>query len=143
VVCALGDWNGGYALYAVDGRPVFAFARAHDTLRVAGTEPLPPGPHRLAVTMTPTAGGGLLELACDGSGLASLSFEGGFPLALQHGGAALSLGRDRGFPVCDDYRPPAPWTGAIERVRVETPAAGLAPDAAGAGPEVERALRAD
>ena len=30
------------------------------------------------------------------------------------------LGRDRGLPVCDDYEPPFPWTGALHDVVIET-----------------------
>ena len=32
------------------------------------------------------------------------------------------VGRDRGFPVCDDYQPPFPFTGRIERLVLEVPA---------------------
>ena len=32
------------------------------------------------------------------------------------------VGRDRGFPVCDDYQPPAAFAGTIERVVIEVPA---------------------
>ena len=37
----------------------------------------------------------------------------------QHGGTALSLGRDRGFPVCDDYEVPFAWNGVLHEVVVE------------------------
>ena len=47
------------------------------------------------------------------------------PLRWQIGGAGLLVGRDRGFPVCDDYRPPFSFTGTIERLVLEVPA--LAP----------------
>ena len=48
-----------------------------------------------------------------------------FPLRWQIGGAGLLVGRDRGFPVCDDYQPPFAFTGTIERLVIEVPA--LAP----------------
>ncbi len=38
------------------------------------------------------------------------------PFRWQIGGAGLLVGRDRGFPVCDDYQPPAPFTGQIDKV---------------------------
>ena len=37
------------------------------------------------------------------------------PFRWQIGGTGLLIGRDRGFPVCDDYQPPAPFTGTITR----------------------------
>jgi arylsulfatase len=32
----------------------------------------------------------------------------------------LMLGRDRGLPVCGDYEPPFPWTGALHELVIET-----------------------
>ncbi len=49
VVFALGDWFGGYALYVVDGRAHFTFARAVDTLELAATTALGAGRHEIAV----------------------------------------------------------------------------------------------
>jgi arylsulfatase len=59
------------------------------------------------------------------------------PLRWQIGGAGLLIGRDRGFPVCDDYQPPFPFSGRLERVVIEVPA--LAPPEA--LQEVAAALR--
>jgi arylsulfatase len=42
------------------------------------------------------------------------------PFHWQIGGAGALIGRDRGFPVSDDYRPPAPFSGSIERVVLES-----------------------
>jgi arylsulfatase len=60
------------------------------------------------------------------------------PFVMQHGGAHLRLGHDRGFPVCDDYAPPFPWQGVIHRLHVETGASDGPPPA-----DLRRALRAD
>lgn len=137
VLCALGDWNGGYALYVLDdGRPAFTFARAGDVIRVVGSEPLVAGAHQVAVEMTPSEAGGVLSLTCDAAPLGSAAFDGMLPFALQHGGTGLCLGYDRGFPVCDDYRPPARWGGVLHRVTVETGSGRPVSD-------VEAALRAD
>jgi len=43
------------------------------------------------------------------------------PFSWQHGGAALVLGRDKGFPVCDDYAVPFPWNGTLHELIVEVP----------------------
>jgi len=37
----------------------------------------------------------------------------------------MLLGRDRGFPVCDDYTPPFPFTGTLRQLVLEIPS--LAP----------------
>jgi len=49
------------------------------------------------------------------------------PIALQHGGTGLRLGHDSGFPVSTRYQPPAPFTGVVHNVRIDTPGA-LLPD---------------
>ena len=46
VVLAIGDTFGGYALYLVDGRAHFTFARSADTLELAAPTPLAAGPAR-------------------------------------------------------------------------------------------------
>jgi arylsulfatase len=132
VLAALGDWNGGYALYAVEGRLAFAFSRGGEILRVVAASPLPAGRHRLGVH----GGAGCFALSVDDEPTGEVSFEGGLPFALQHGGAALRLGYDSGFPVCDDYAPPARWTGELHELVVES---GVAPPV----PDVRAALHAD
>jgi arylsulfatase len=116
VLAALGDWNGGWALYAADGRLVFAFSRGGELLRVASPETLTPGRHRLGATGSASH----FTLWCDDVSLAELDFEGGLPFALQHGGTGLCLGYDRGFPVADEYTPPAPWSGELHEVVIES-----------------------
>ena len=45
---------------------------------------------------------------------------GDLPFRWQIGGTGLLVGRDRGFPVCDDYLPPAPFTGTITNAVLES-----------------------
>jgi arylsulfatase len=59
------------------------------------------------------------------------------PFAFQHGGTALTIGYDRGFPVCDDYEPPFPWTGRISDVTLDTGQPGIDLD------QVRTALHSD
>ena len=47
VVFAVGDWFGGYAMYLVDGRVHFTFARSFDVLELAAATPLPSGRHQI------------------------------------------------------------------------------------------------
>jgi arylsulfatase len=132
VLAALGDWNGGWALYAVQRRLAFCFSRGGELLRVVGVSDLPAGRHRLGVTLED----GTFSLWCDDDPVGSLHFDGSLPFALQHGGAGLRLGYDSGFPVCDDYTPPALWTGTLYSLLIEPgPPAGP--------PEVRAALHAD
>jgi len=128
VLCALGDWHGGWALYAFGGRLAFTFSRAGEPLRVVSAAPIPPGRHRLAVS----GAGARFALWCDDVEIGALAFEGGLPFALQHGGTALCLGYDRGFPVVDDYSPPAPWNGTLHEVVVESGAPVPVADVRGA-----------
>jgi len=132
VLCALGDWHGGWALYAVDGRLAFAFNRAGEPLRAVSEVPIPPGRHRLAAT----GAGARFGLWCDDVEIGGLDFAGGLPFALQHGGTGLCLGYDRGFPVVEDYAPPAPWNGTLHEVVIESGAPAPAAD-------VRAALHAD
>jgi len=132
VVAAIGDWHGGWALYAVDGRLAFAFSRGGDILRAVAGTPLAPGRHRLGVH----GGAGCFVLSVDDETVGEVVFDGGLPVALQHGGAGLRLGYDVGFPVCDDYTPPAPWAGEVHTLEIES---GVAPPT----PDVRGALHAD
>jgi arylsulfatase A-like enzyme len=141
VICALGDWFGGYALYVVDGVPQFTFSRAGDSLQLTGTAPLPEGACTVVVSYTFGQGEepGTMELVVDGVRLDGIVVDGMLPLALQHGGAGLRLGFDSGFPVSPRYAPPAPFTGTVHSVTIETPGA-TAPRPAD---EVRAALHAD
>jgi hypothetical protein len=49
------------------------------------------------------------------------------------------LGRDKGFPVCDDYAVPFPWTGTLHEVVVEVPG----PTRPDPDTELREALRRD
>jgi arylsulfatase len=125
VICAMGDWFGGYALYVVEGVPHFTFARAADALELRGDAALAAG--RLAVTVVYTYGHGgtpgEMHLLVDEARVDGIAVDGVLPFALQHGGAGLRLGFDSGFPVSRRYVPPARFSGAIHFVRIETPGA--------------------
>jgi len=61
------------------------------------------------------------------------------PVAMQHGGAGLRLGRDSGLPVSTRYTPPAPFTGTVHELRIDTPGSHVGNRA----DEVRAALHAD
>jgi arylsulfatase A-like enzyme len=141
VVCALGDWFGGYALYVTEGRAHFTFARSFDVIELADGGTLEAGAHELAVLYTLGEGGtpGRMVLLVDGNEVAAVEVSGSLPLAVQHGGAGLRIGRDIGFPVSPRYTPPAPFGGTVHQVRIDAPGTSQA-DPAG---EVRAALHAD
>ena len=88
VVFALGDWFGGYALYLVDGRAHFTFARAADTIELAMPSVLGAGRHALTVSyeVGEGSGAGRMLLLADGEQVDETTVEGMLPLAVQHGG---------------------------------------------------------
>jgi arylsulfatase A-like enzyme len=142
VVCALGDWFGGYALYLVGGVVNFSFARAADALQLKGDTPLAGGRHVVVVSYGLGQDGapGRLELVLDDRVVDTVAVNGTLPLALQHGGAGLRVGYDSGFPVSRLYSPPAAFTGVIHFVRIETPGGAAA---ARPADDVRAALHAD
>jgi arylsulfatase len=138
-MCALGDWFGGYALYALAGRVHFTFARSADAIELATSSVLNAGPHALEVLYETGTDHGRMTLIVDGVEVDAADVDGFLPMALQHGGAGLRLGWDSGFPVSARYTPPAPFNGTVHRLKIETPG-GRRPAPAD---EVRAALHAD
>jgi len=141
VIFALGDWFGGFALYVVDGIVRFTFARAADALELAAPSSLRAGRHDIGVVCELGEGGaaGRLVLLVDDREADRTAVEGGLPVAMQHGGAGLRLGRDIGLPVSPRYAPPAPFTGTVHELRIDTPGSHVDNRA----DEVRAALHAD
>ena len=125
VICALGDWSNGWGCYLLDGRPVIAFNILGELFRFAAAAPLAAGRHAILAEYAWTRDGRSMTLAVDGRVAAEGPLKPRLPLRWQIGGAGLLVGRDRGFPVCDDYQPPFPFSGTIDRLVIEVPA--LAP----------------
>ena len=120
VICALGDWNNGWACYLLDGRPVVAFSVFGYHHRIAATTALTSGPRVVRVEYQRVApAGGRLTVQVDGALVADGSLTMDLPFRWQIGGAGLLVGRDRGFPVCDDYDPPFPCTAPIRQLILE------------------------
>ena len=142
MICALGDWFGGYALFVVGGVVHFTFARAADALHLSGGSPLTAGtPDACGCRMrsgrtanrgawsSPSATGGRL----DGRRPACC------PSRSSTEGPGLRLGYDSGFPVSRRYPPPARFTGVIHYVKIDTPGSAVARPA----DEMRTALHAD
>jgi arylsulfatase A-like enzyme len=141
IICAQGDWSNGWALLALHGRLVYvlnAFGTVH---RVEAEEDLPPGPASVGLEAVPDGSGGAEIVLLSGSRrIGTGGVPGGLAFSgMQIGGGGLTIGRDRGFPVCDDYEPPFEWTGELLEVVLDT---GGGPGRRRPGPsEVSRALR--
>jgi arylsulfatase len=129
VLCAIGDWTGGCALFVRDGRLVFALNRAGDSTTVASETSVSPGRHLLGCEYAPGAAPSLTLLE-DERILTQATLPFAVPMVWQHGGTMMSLGRDRGLPVSDEYEVPFPWSGTLREVVVETGAAARRDDAA-------------
>ncbi|HMF84250.1 MAG TPA: arylsulfatase [Acidimicrobiia bacterium] len=122
IVCALGDWNNGWAWYLVDRRMVLTFNVFGTPYRFVSTTVTPPGRHALgAEYRREQPAGGPVVLRIDDEVVAEGSLPVDLPFRWQIGGAGLLVGRDRGFPVCLDYEPPFPFTGTVRELVFEIP----------------------
>jgi arylsulfatase A-like enzyme len=126
ILCALGDWNSGWALYLLDGALVVTFNLFSAVHRIATPAPVSAGRHVVGAEYRrrPPAGGPV-TLLVDGEVVHDGTLAADLPFRWQIGAAGMLLGRDRGFPVCDDYASPFPFTGTLREVVFEIPA--LAP----------------
>ena len=131
IMCAMGDWTSGFALCALDGKLAFLLNRAGDEVRVVSEVAVPSGRHTLSCRYAPSFDADpLLTLLHDDTVVASVTIPVPMPFVWQHGGTALSLGYDRGFPVTDDYTPPFAWTGVLHEVTVDTSPSAIPGDPA-------------
>ena len=138
VICALGDWNNGWACYLLDGALVVAFSVFGYHHRFAAEAALTSGSRAVRVEYQRGANpGGTLTIRVDDTVVADGALTADLPFRWQIGGAGLLVGHDRGFPVCDDYEPPFPCTATIRTVILES---GPAPRR-DANHEVTTALR--
>jgi arylsulfatase len=128
VLCALGDWNNGWAWYVLDGQLVLAISLFGDLTRVVAPDAarLRQGRHRLVVEYQRAARS--LTLAIDGAIVARGVLEGDLPFRWQIGGGGLLVGHDRGLPVCDEYEPPFAFDGEILTLELASHALGAAPN---------------
>jgi arylsulfatase A-like enzyme len=142
VICALGDLNGGWGFYLLDGRPVSCLISLGQATRVAGAAALAPGRHSVVVSYEPSlTGPARFCLTVDGDLVAEAGH--GKPalfLALSTAGARMLVGRDVGLPFNSDYQPPFPFTATLHRVvlRSSRPA-----DPRGTADRVDLAARSD
>ncbi|MCU1485552.1 MAG: atsA [Actinomycetia bacterium] len=128
IVTALGDRHGGWALYLLAGRPTATFALLGSTVRIASDVAVPSGAHTVGLRYE-AGRDPKVRLAIDGADVAEAALPGlvFFP-NLSTAGAGMLVGRDRGLPVSDDYRPPFAFTGTLHRVELASGAPKARPD---------------
>jgi arylsulfatase len=122
VICALGDRHGGWAFYLLDGRPVVTFVVSGRRTRLAATDAVVSGEHKIGVRYDGPRERAL-ALTIDGA----LVAEGVLPIpplfvGVSTGAGGMLIGRDRGISVGDDYEPPFAFTGTLHDVVFETAA---------------------
>lgn len=139
VLCALGDWTGGFALYVKDGRPCAVLNIGGEEVSARSSRVLRPGRRDVACQFIPEGGPTRLVLEVDGDLVGEAVSAHGVPFAWQHGGTMLMLGADRGFPVTADYACPFPWNGQLAEVVFEADTPPRQPSAR----DGEQALHAD
>ncbi len=121
IVCALGDWSNGWALFVDDGRPTFVVNRFGELTVVRSSSTPAEGARTLTVEYERVAdGGGPLRLSVDGERVGEDVIAGDLPFRWQIGGGGLLVGRDAGFPVCGEYEPPFASAGEIHGVTIES-----------------------
>jgi arylsulfatase len=141
ILCALGDWNNEWAWYLVDGRPVVVFALFSREHRIAADAPVGGGAHQLTIEYRREGrAGGPVTLGVDGEQVAAGRLPANLPFRWQIGSAGLLIGRDQGFPVSDDYRPPFCFSGMIDHLVFEIPTLAPALPSEEAG-QISTALR--
>ncbi|TQK27167.1 arylsulfatase [Arthrobacter sp. SLBN-53] len=120
VLFAIGNWTGGLSAYVIDSRLHIAIAAPGGDVRVQSDRLLITGRHNAGCRLHRLDGGTRVEAVIDDTVVGSVYTPLTLPHVWQHGGTALLLGRDRGLPVCADYRPPFEWGGRLLSVTVES-----------------------
>ena len=121
ILFALGNWTNGCALYLLDGRLVHVFNGYGNAHRIVASEPVPAGAHELSYRYERNRGERNGILCVDGREVGRGELPHDLPFRWQIGSAGLTIGYDRGFPVCDDYAVPFPFTGTLHDVTFEIP----------------------
>jgi arylsulfatase A-like enzyme len=114
---------GGCACYVLDGRLMVTFDAEGVTTRVVVDERISAGRHEMEVAYLPDReADGRLRVTLDGRESATCHVPASAgPAVLQYLEGKLLIGRDEGFPLSADYKPPFPFTGLIHRVRFTFP----------------------
>jgi arylsulfatase len=113
VLYARGGHNVGHSFFVQDGALHFDYNALGTHYRATAPLVVPSGRHDLTARFDREGKGGVLSLALDGDDLTAIEIP---TIVRMLGSTGLDLGRDGLSPVVDDYEPPFPFTGTIDRV---------------------------
>jgi arylsulfatase len=113
VLYARGGHNVGHTFFIKDGALQFDYNALGTHHRAAAPLSMTSGRHEITARFERTGPGGTLSLAVDGDDLTSIDIP---QIVRMLGSTGLDVGRDALSPVVDDYDPPFPFTGTIERI---------------------------
>ncbi len=121
VICAIGDWTQGWALYVADNRLKFCLNIAGAECLVVADGAVPADASALGFRLRPIDPIGVgIEVLVDGEVVGTGEIDRPMPVGMmQVGGTGLCIGYDRGFPVTEQYEPPFEFTGSIRYVTIE------------------------
>jgi len=121
IVAALGDWNSGWGIWLLRGRPcahIRLFGHPHD---LVGPQPLSAGHHEIGFEYRRReGGGGPLRLFVDDEVVAEGAIDDDLPFRWQIGGAGLRLGHDEGLPLSDAFELPFPFDGTVDELEIQS-----------------------
>ena len=120
IIAAQGNWTNGWAVYVLDGRLVYVVNTYGTAHRIASDAMVPGGATTFAVHYEPMPhADGVVVLRVDDVEVGRGALSTNLPFNWQVGGHGLSVGRDWGLPVHDEYRSPFAFTGVVDRVEIE------------------------
>ena len=114
-IVARGSANGGYVLFAKDGRLVFDYNYFHTHSQVTSTVPIPNGPCRVGVRIDRSGRAGTATMLIDGVEAGSVEIP---QMAVMVSSTGMDVGRSIA-PVCHDYLPPFVFEGELRKVMFE------------------------
>jgi arylsulfatase len=116
VLYARGGHNVGHTFFVHRGALHFDYNALGSHHRATAPLRVGPGRHALAARFDRDGEGGALTLALDGVDVTTVTIP---AIVRMLGSTGLDVGRDGLSPVVDDYEPPFPFTGRIERLCIQ------------------------
>jgi arylsulfatase A-like enzyme len=113
VLYARGSHNVGHSFFLHDGQLHFDYNALGTHYRASAPLELAPGRHVITARFDRNGEAGRLTIGADGHDLGSAEIS---SVIRMLGSTGLDIGRDALSPVVDDYEPPFPFDGMIERI---------------------------
>ena len=120
VLCAVGDWTQGWALYLAGGHLTCCINVAGEESHATSTHVIGDDVTELGFRLVVRDGGFDIEVLAGGAVVGTGAGTRPIPVGMQQvGGTGLCIGYDRGFPVTDQYETPNAFTGTIRYVTMD------------------------